>query len=56
MRIIELSMEEFDNVVRMMNSFIFRNRARDSSFKDIGDESPRDHRVSTTTTMQLIRP
>lgn len=56
MKLKQPSMEEFDNVVRMMNSFIFRNRARDSSFKDIGDEPPRDHRVSTTTTMQLIRP
>ena len=33
------SMDEYDNVARMMNSFIFRNRANNLGYKNIGDEN-----------------
>ena len=30
--------DEFDNIARMMNSFIFRKNARKSGYKNLGDE------------------
>ena len=33
------SRDEYDNIARMMNSFIFRNRANDLGYKNIGDEN-----------------
>lgn len=32
--------EEFDNIARMMNSFIFRRNARYNDYKNLGDENP----------------
>lgn len=38
-RLIIPSRDEYDNVSRMMNSFIFRNHANDLGYKNIGDEN-----------------
>ena len=40
LRLVQPTIDEFDNVSRMMNSFIFRHNARKSGFKNIGDELP----------------
>ena len=48
--------EEFDNIARMMNSFIFRRNARYNDYKNIGDENPRAVFQTNVANQGFINP
>ena len=48
--------DEFDNVARMMNSFIFRHDAKKTGFKNLGDEMPKRPLHSNTVHFDFINP
>ena len=48
--------EEFDNIARMMNSFIFRRNARYSDYKNLGDENPRVVLQTNVANQGFINP
>ena len=50
------TIDEFNNVTRMMNSFIFRANARKSGFKSIGDEQPIPAIHVNPTSYDFINP
>ena len=50
------TVDEFNNISRMMNSFIFRNNARKSGFKNLGDELPEHHIHVNPTSFDFINP
>ena len=50
------TIDEFNNISRMMNSFIFRNNARKTGFKNLGDELPEHHIHVNPTSFDFINP
>lgn len=50
------TIDEFDNISRMMNSFIFRHNSRKEGFKNIGDEMPKFVHHNMTTSFGFINP
>jgi hypothetical protein len=48
--------DEFDNIARMMNSFIFRHNAKKTGFKNLGDEMPKRPLHSNTVHFDFINP
>ena len=50
------TIDEFNNISRMMNSFIFRNNARKSGFKNLGDELPENRIHVNPTSFDFINP
>lgn len=50
------TVDEFNNISRMMNSFIFRNSARKTGFKNLGDEAPIPTVHINTTSLDFINP
>lgn len=48
--------DEFDNIARMMNSFIFRHNARKTGFKNLGDELPNIRPHLNTVHFDFINP
>ena len=50
------TIDEFNNISRMMNSFIFRNNARKSGFKNIGDQVPIPEIHVNPTSFDFINP
>ena len=55
-RLVLPTIDEFNNISRMMNSFIFRNNARKSGFKNLGDEMPSPAIHANTTSLDFINP
>lgn len=50
------SLDEFDNVARMMNSFIFRRNARQTGYKNLGDEMPKKLIQTNVANLGFINP
>lgn len=50
------TIDEFDNVARMMNSFMFRHNARKYGFKTLGDEAPESRININETSFDFINP
>jgi hypothetical protein len=55
-KLVQPTVDEFNNISRMMNSFIFRNNARKSGFKNLGDELPNRPLHSNTVHFDFINP
>lgn len=54
-RLVMPSMDEFENIARMMNSFIFRRGAKEVGFKNIGDENT-ETQFQGPTSFNFINP
>ena len=50
------TIDEFNNISRMMNTFIFRNSARKTGFKNLGDELSNIPPHSNTVHFDFINP
>ena len=50
------TIDEFENVARMMNSFIFKHNARKSGFKNLGDKLPEPLIHDNLTNYGFINP
>ena len=50
------TLDEFDNISRMINSFIFRHDARKTGFKNLGDELPEPIIHDNLTSFGFIQP
>ena len=50
------TVDEFNNISRMMNSFIFKNNARKSGFKNLGDEMPNPTIHAHPVSIDFINP
>ena len=50
------TIDEFENIARMMNSFIFKHNARKSGFKNLGDELPEFPIHDNITNYGFINP
>ena len=48
--------DEFDNIARMFNSFIFRRTARQTGYKNLGDETRFNEFVPTTPSFEFVNP
>lgn len=55
-RLTQPTEDEFANIARMMNSFIFRHNARTSGYKNLGDELPTPPRESNIPSFGFINP
>lgn len=50
------TVDEFENIGRMMNSFIFRTNSRKEGFANIGDEMPTTIAHANVTSFDFINP
>lgn len=55
-KLIQPTVDEFDNISRMMNSFIFRHNAKKTGFKNFGDEGPNPTIHINATSYDFINP
>ncbi len=55
-RLTQPTIDEFENIARMMNSFIFKHNARKSGFKNLGDELPEFPIHDNITNYGFINP
>ena len=55
-RLTQPSLDEFDNISRMMNSFIFRHNSRKEGFTNIGDEIAEFKSHNNTANFGFINP
>lgn len=55
-RLTQPSLDEFDNISRMMNSFIFRHNSRKEGFANIGDEMAEFKTHNNTASFGFINP
>jgi len=55
-RLTQPTVDEFDNISRMLNSFIFRHNSRKEGFANIGDELPEFTFHKNITSFGFIKP
>ena len=55
-KLVQPTVDELNNISRMMNSFIFRNNARKSGFKNLGDELKDAYINVNATSYDFINP